>query len=395
MDGSPIAKRIALAQQGVATLLAYLNSAEYLHRSDDPENCDFVFGNPNEMPLAGFVEAMQKWSVPQNKDWFAYKLNEPDSREAVAESLQAWRGVRYDPEDIFLTTGAFGALAVAINALVNPGDEVIFISPPWFFYAPMIIAANGVPVRVLTDMRTLEPSLQAIEEAVSRKTRAIILNTPNNPTGKLYSEGFLKRLGELLVHKSHQIGHSIYLISDESYSKIIFDGRKHLSPTRYYPHSFLVYTYGKTLLTPGQRIGYLALSPEMPEREALREGLLMTQMVTGYAIPNALLQHAIRDLDRLSIDIPHLQTKRDRMVAELRGMGYELHVPEGTFYLLPKSPDPDDVAFSRRLGRQKVFCLPGSVAEMPGYFRISITASDEMIGRSLAGFRAAIERVKA
>ena len=395
MEQNPVAKHVLQAGQSVATLMAYLSSAEYLHRSDDPANCDFVFGNPNDMPLPGFVDALQKWSVPHNKDWFAYKLNEPESRHAVVESLLAWRGVRYDPEDVFLTTGAFGALAVSIYTLVNPGDEVIFISPPWFFYAPMILNAGGVPVRVKVDERSMEPTLEDIEAAITRKTRAIIINTPNNPTGKIYSESLLSGLGKLLTHKSHQIGHAIYLISDESYSKILFDGRKHISPTTYYSYAILVYTYGKTLLTPGQRIGYLVLQPNMPERESLREGLFLTQMLTGYAIPNALLQHALPDLDRLSIDIPRIQLKRDRMVAELRQMGYELHEPEGTFYLLVKSPEPDDVAFTRRLSRQKVLCLPGTVAEMPGYFRISLTATEEMIERSLPGFRAAIERVRA
>lgn len=394
MERSNVAKRILQAQQSVAYLVDYMNSNEFLQRGDDPENCDFALGNPHEMPLGSFVEAMAKWSVPQNKDWFAYKLNEEGSRQAVVDSLLEWRGVEYELDDIFLTTGAFGALAVALNTLIDPGDEVIFISPPWFFYAPMIIGVGGVPVRVKVDQHSLEPTIEAIESAVSRKTKAIIINSPNNPTGRLYGAKLLGDLADLLTVKSRQNGRPIFLISDESYSKILFDGRTYLSPTKFYPHSLLVYTYGKTLLTPGQRIGFLALPPEMPDRDGLRESLFFTQLLTGYAIPNALLQHALPDLNKMSIDIPHLQRKRDRMVMVLRQMGYELHVPEGTFYLLPRSPNPDDVAFTRHLARHKVYCLPGSVAEMPGYFRISLTASDDMIDRSLVGFQAAIERVQ-
>jgi aspartate aminotransferase len=172
----------------------------------------------------------------------------------------------------------------------------------------------------------------------------------------------------------------------------VFDGRAYFSPTAYYPNSFLIYTYGKTLLTPGERLGYIAMPPAMPERETLRLALFMAQLITGYAVPGAVLQHALADLDRLSIDIPHLQHKRDWMVRALRDMGYELHIPEGTFYLLPLSPLADDVAFIDLLAENNVYCLPGITVQMPGYFRISLTANDQMIERALPGFAAARTR---
>ena len=393
MENQPVASRIVRAQHSLSYLMSYMGEYEFIHRGDDPENCDFIFGNPHEMPLPGFVNALQKSLVPQDKDWFAYKMNEEGSRQAVVEALMNWRGVRYQPEDIFLTTGAFGALTVAINTLVNPGDEVIYISPPWFFYEAMIISAGGTAVKVSTDMATLLPRLEDIRAAITPRTRAIIINSPNNPTGKIYPEEMLTGLADLLNEKSRQHGRPIYLLSDESYSKILFDGIQYISPTRYYASSMLIYTYGKTLLTPGQRVGYLALNPEMEATDALRDGIFTTQMLSGYAIPNALLQHSLADLERLSIDLVHLQHKRDRMVTTLREMGYELHSPEATFYLLPKSPEADDLNFVKRLQRYKVLCLPGAVADIPGYFRISITASDAMIDRSLAGFKAAIEPV--
>src|SRR5690606_22954074 len=159
----------------------------------------------------------------------------------------------------------------------------------------------------------------------------------------------------------------------------------------YYPDSLLLYTYGKTLLTPGQRIGYIALAPEMQDKAGLREAVFAAQIAAGWAFPNALLQHALGELEKVSIDLTLLQAKRDTMVAELRRMGYELAVPEGTFYLLLHSPDTGDRAFIGRLMRTGLSVLPGSVAELPGTFRISLTASDAMIDRSLPGFRAAIE----
>jgi len=163
------------------------------------------------------------------------------------------------------------------------------------------------------------------------------------------------------------------------------------SPLSYYDNTILIYTYGKTLLTPGQRIGYLALAPTMPNKGDIANALFAAQVFTGYAFPNALLQQAIADLDRLSIDIEHLQEKRDRMVEALRAMGYELQVPEGTFYLLVRSPIEDDWKFSDLLADQHIFCLPGTVVEMPGYFRLSLTANDDMIERALPGFEAAIK----
>jgi aspartate aminotransferase len=191
---------------------------------------------------------------------------------------------------------------------------------------------------------------------------------------------------------SQRFGRTIYLLSDEAYRRIVYDGREYRSPAEFYPHTFVLYTYGKTLLTPGQRLGYIALPPTMPGREQLRMAITTAQILTGYAFPNALLQHALGDLERLSIDIGQLQRKRDRLVAALRDSGYELHAPEGTFYLLPRSPLADDLAFIEMLAERDIFCLPGSVVEMPGYFRVSLTANEAMIERAIPGFAAAMQQ---
>jgi aspartate aminotransferase len=174
----------------------------------------------------------------------------------------------------------------------------------------------------------------------------------------------------------------------------VFEGRACPSPIDIYPDTFLVYTYGKTLLTPGQRIGYVALPPAMPNREAMREAFFASQATLGFLFPNALLQYAIEDLEQLSIDIEHLQRRRDHMTSALRQMGYDATLPEGTFYLLLRSPLTDDMAFTEILSRHKVLVLPGSAFEMPGYFRISLTANDDMVQRALPAFQAAIEAVQ-
>ncbi|HLU82938.1 MAG TPA: aminotransferase class I/II-fold pyridoxal phosphate-dependent enzyme [Trueperaceae bacterium] len=367
----------------------FADSAWARHR-DDPGIADFVFGNPHEMPLPAFVRTLERNLQPRNALWFGYKENEPESREVVARSLRARRGMQFEAADVFLTTGGFAALSVAVAALTDPGDEVIYLTPPWFFYESIIVSHGATPVRVPIDRQTYDLDLAAIAAAITPRTRAIIINSPNNPTGKIYPPATLTALARLLTDASARNAQPIYLLSDEAYSRIVFDGHDYPSPTAFYPDSLLLYTYGKTLLTPGQRIGYIALPPTMAEREPLREAIFAAQVVAGWAFPNALLQHALADLETVSIDMVHLQGKRDKLVAALRAMGYELQVPEGTFYLLVTSPDPDDLAFCERLADSGVFVLPGSVAELPGTFRISLTASDDMIERSLPGFARAI-----
>lgn len=393
---APVSIRTLDAFEAIRPFFQFISGPVWVKLAGgDPTLCDFVFGNPHEMPLAGFTAALQQWIVPQNQEWHAYKNNERHAQEVIAAALREQRGLPYEEDDIFVTNGAFAALAVTLNTLIDPGDEVIFVSPPWFFYEAQIVAAGGKAVRVRIDPTTFDLDVDAIQAAISPRTRAIIVNSPHNPTGKIYPAATLSALAALLSQASATQGRTIYLLSDEAYSRIIFDGNSYPSPSTFYPNSFLIYTYGKTLLTPGERLGYIALSPQMAERETVRRALFTTQFTIGYAFANALLQHAIADLDKLSIDIAHLQAKRDRLVRELRAIGYSVHLPEGTFYLLVKTPLPDDDAFMQLLSEQNILVLPGYVAEMPGYFRLSLTANDEMITRSLPGFAAAFARARA
>jgi aspartate aminotransferase len=348
--------------------------------------CDFAVGNPHEMPLPGFVQALEKALPPQNPAWYGYKFNEPEAVNTVATSLSRQFDQPFDPQDIFMTNGASGAMHVVFSAILEHGDEVIFNSPPWFFYESMIINSGGVPVRVKIDPETFDLDLQAIEAAISDKTRLIIVNSPNNPTGKIYPPETLQALADILTKASKRHGRTIYILSDEAYRRILFDGRTFHSPTSYYPNTFMAYTYGKTVLVPGQRLGYIALPPSMPNREQMRMALLATQIMSGPAVVNALMQHALPDIELLSIDMEHMQEKRDRLVIAMRDIGYDVHSPEGTFYMLPRSPIDDDVDFTDMLAEEGVLCLPGQIVEMPGYFRVSLTANEEMIGRAIPAF---------
>ncbi|MBA2315122.1 MAG: aminotransferase class I/II-fold pyridoxal phosphate-dependent enzyme [Chloroflexi bacterium] len=360
-------------------------------RIGDPGVANFAVGNPQSMPDPAYVASLRHWLEPQDKDWFAYKLSEPKSRGAVARSLTARTGMAWDPEDIAMTNGGFAALAVTLRAILDPGDEVIFLSPPWFFYEVLILAAGGTTVRVALEPPAFDLDAAAIEAAITPRTRAVLINTPHNPSGRVYPIDALRAVGAVLGAASRRAGRTIHLVSDEPYNRIVFDGRDFHSPAEVYPGTIVTYSYGKTLLTPGMRIGYVAVPPTAPDREGLRDAMFTSQIASGYAFPNALLQHAIEDLDAMSIDVAALERRRDRVVRELRAMGYETTMPEGTFYVMARAPIDDDESFAARLTDHGVLVLPGSVVELPGWFRISLTASDEMVDAGLPGFRAALQ----
>jgi aspartate aminotransferase len=391
MEQRLVSRRMQTMMAATSQVISFLTDPVWLERRKDPDVSDFLLGNPHELPLEGITAALQKWVVPQNNDWFAYKMSEENSQQVVADSLRRTHGQPFEPADISMTTGAFAGLSATLGLITDPGDEIIYISPPWFFYELMILAYDGRPVRVICDRATFDLDLQAIERAISPKTRGIIINSPNNPTGRIYPPETLRRLSELLETASRENGRTVYLLSDEAYNRIVYDGRDYPSPSSFYPHTFLIYTYGKTLLTPGQRMGYIALPPTMPERESLRLGLMTSLVASGFTFPNALLQHALQDLEKLSIDVPQLQARRDRLVQSLSRMGYEANLPEGTFYVLVRSPLENDLDFVECLAEQKILCLPGAMFDFPGYFRISLTASDAMIERALPGFQKALE----
>lgn len=360
-----------------------------IHLAEDPDACDFLAGNPHEMASPEFVDALKRWIEPKDKNWFAYKMMDPAAQKAAAAGLSAEVGMEFQPEDIILARGAHGALAQSLKIVLEPGDEVLFMSPPWFFYAALILGAGGKPVRVKVREADFDLDLEAISDAITERTRVILINTPNNPTGRIYPPETLEALARLLTEASDRNGRPIYLLSDEAYSRILFDGNAFHSPARFYPYSLLVHTYSKSALAPGQRLGYVALPPTMPDREAVRMAYLAVMFATGGGLPDAVMQYALPEIEKISIDLDHLQKKRDQMTRALREFGYEFQTPQATFYLLVKCPVPDDAEFVTGLARDKVLVLTGRAFEMPGYFRISLTATEDMIERSLPAFEAA------
>jgi aspartate aminotransferase len=367
--------------------LRWLSESRFSKKQREEGIADLMFGNPQEMPLPGYVGALTAQIAPRDKAWFAYKLSEPGSTEVVARSLARRTGVDFEPADVHMTNGGFAAIAVALRTICEPGDEIIFLSPPWFFYELLVLAAGATPVRVPIEAPSFDLPIAAIAKAITPKTRAVLVNSPHNPSGRVWSKDDFAALAKVLEAQPNPI----WILSDEPYAKVVFDGRRAASPSEVYPRTFVLYSYGKQLLAPGQRVGYAALPKTLPETEraALREDIVMAQCATGFAFPNALLQHALADIEGLTIDLDALQRRRDRLVPALRELGYETTFPEGTFYVLVKAKAPiDEDTLVDRLADHDVFVLPGKIVELPGWIRISLTANDGMIEKAIAAFAA-------
>lgn len=377
----------------IDTVFKFFSS--YRDGVDDKDvRADLTFGNPHEMPLPALVAAIKARMEPKSPNWFAYKTSEEEPRAVIAEALGAELGLQFRPEDIAMTRGAFGAIALAFSLLLDPGDECIIPLPGWFCYATMLRARNAVPVPVPLAEATFDLDVAAIEAAITSRTRIVVVNTPHNPTGVIYSRERLAELAAMLTRKSAELGRAIFILSDEPYRRICFDSVSFTSPAAVYSHTLIDYSYGKILLAPGLRIGYLAIGPSMPEadKEALRAAAMTSQVGDGWNFPDAPLQYAVGDLEKISIDIGELQRKRDRLHGALTQWGYSMTKPQGTFYLWGRAPGGDSIGFTRRLADQGVFVMPGTLFDRPADFRISLTGTADMIEASLPAFKAAIER---
>jgi aspartate aminotransferase len=383
-----VSTRTRAADAAFAAVRDFYFSSRYGRHRNDPDICDFTFGNPHEMPLAGIVSAIQQRAVPRDKNWFAYKTSEQEPQAFLADRVGRELELAFEPADIALTAGAFAAIMVAFHLVLDRGDEVVFSEPAWFCYEPMLLAADLVPRKVRLKGPAFDLDLDAIESAIGPKTRLVIVNTPHNPTGRIYGRDTLDALADLLERASARFGRRIFLLSDEPYRRLRFDGRGFVSPAAVYPWTLISYSYGKVLLAPGQRLGYLALSPLMPlsDRQPLRDAMFSAQMALGWCFPNAVMQYALPDLEDLSIDFAALARRRDHLTGTLTRAGFDVLPPEGTFYLWCKWPAGDSDRHWNALADRGVFVLPGAMMGWPAYLRISLTASDRMVERALPAF---------
>jgi len=353
---------------------------------------DLSLGNPVMEPPAEFHRELRRLVENPLPGMHRYMPNAgyPETRAAVAAQLSLETGIKFTLNDIVMTCGAGGALNIAIKTILNPGDEVIIFAP----YFPEYIAYpghHGGIAKVLPTDEQFIPRLDALEAAIGAKTKAVLINSPNNPTGVVYSEDFIHQLGELLSKKEAQYGTQIFLISDEPYRKIIYDGYKYPQVWPHYRQTIVVTSHSKDLALPGERIGYAAVHPDCSLREELVAGLIYCNR-TLYTNAPALMQHIIRHLQSVTVSVAEYQRKRDFLYDHLNEMGYSVIKPQGAFYMFPKSPLEDEVAFVSELRQWRVLTVPGRGFGSPGYFRISYCVDDRTLEGSLAGFAKAAQR---
>jgi aspartate aminotransferase len=354
---------------------------------------DLSLGNPIVEPPPEFHRELKRLADNPIPGMHRYMENAgyAETRSAVALNLANETGLKFTGNDIVMTIGAAGALNVALKTILNPGDEVIILSPFFVEYLNYVDNQGGVSKIVPTDTGFM-PDIARIETAINLRTRAIILNSPNNPTGVVYGEKILSELGRAIRKKEWQFGTAIYLLSDEPYRKIIYDGLKYPQVLLHHPRSIVVTSHSKDLALPGERIGYIAVHPDCDDKQELVNGLIYCNRVLGYVNAPALMQHLVRHLQTVTVSISDYQRKRDYLYTNLTAMGYKVNKPQGAFYFFPRSPVEDEVTFIRELQEFKVLAVPGRGFGMPGYFRISYCVDDHTIEGSLDGFRKAAKK---
>ena len=362
--------------------------AELKRRYGEENVFDLSLGNPVMEPPARFNEELKKLvnQTPSGMHRYMPNAGYYRTRAAVAEQLSVETGLRFNREDIVMTCGAAGALNVVLKTILNPGDEVVIFAPYFPEYINYVENHGGV-AKVLATGEGFIPRLDGLREAIGAKTRAVLINSPNNPTGILYSDDFIHNLGKLLGEKSAEYGAQIYLISDEPYRRIIYDGIKYPAIWPHYSPGIVVTSHSKDLALPGERIGYIAVNPACAHREELVAGFIYCNRILGYVNAPALMQHVVSGLQSVTVDIAEYQKKRDFLCENLTAFGFSLIKPQGAFYLFPRSPVPDDVAFVMELQKHLVLTVPGSGFGAPGYFRICYCVTDETLEGSLEGFR--------
>ncbi len=351
---------------------------------------DFTLGNPNIDPPAKFYEELRKLAASPASGIHRYMSNAgyDEVRSAIAALVAESSALPVTGSQVVMTCGASGALNVVLKTILNPGEEVIILAPYFVEYKFYIDNHGGIPREVWTDRETFQLDLPAIEQAINANTRAIIINTPNNPTGVIYPAESLRRLGEMLERKERELEKQIYLISDEPYARIAYDGHSVPNIFPYVVNSVIVTSHSKDLALPGERIGYLVANPGMTHVDLFMEGAIFCNRTLGFVNAPALMQRLVAKLQKESVDVNDYQQKRDFLFSNLSSIGFKMVKPDGAFYLFPKSPLADDVAFVRAAQKHNLLLVPGAGFGAPGYFRIAYCVEMEMIRRSLPAWRA-------
>lgn len=356
---------------------------------------DFSLGNPNVPPPAQFEKIIKDTVADLESGGHGYMPNVgyPQTRDAIAAFLKKEQGVDITGDDITMTVGAAGALNIVFKAILDPGDELI-TPAPYFVEYRFYSDNHGGVLKVVPTKEDFSLDLAGLENALTEKTKAVIVNSPNNPTGQIYTKEELAALGELLAAWSKKIGRTVYLISDEPYRKIVFDGTPIPSIFDGYKETILCTSYSKDISIPGERIGFVALNPAATYNKQLRAGVALANRILGFVNAPALMQRVVAKMQGDTVDIGEYKRKRDLLCDGLADCGYDFTKPPGAFYLFPKAPIADDVAFAQALTEELILVVPGSGFGGPGHFRIAYCVEDDTITNAMPGFQRALDRYR-
>lgn len=359
-----------------------------LKRQFGPENVyDFSLGNPNVDPPEELCRRLMELTTVRipGKHMYMPNAGYPETRAAVAAAQGERDGVALSGEQIVMTCGAGGALNVIFKTLLDPGDEVIIPAPFFVEYRFYVDNAGGVTT-IVPCREDFSLDIEAIGAAVTEKTKAVLINTPNNPTGKVYDAASIQALAAVLTEKGKASRREIYLISDEPYSEIVYDGLALPSVLAAYPNSLVASSYSKSLSLPGERIGYIAVNPAIAELDQVMGGLTLCNRILGFVNAPALMQRAIAGLKGVRVDVEMYRKKRDLLCDGLAAVGYRVVKPQGAFYLFLRTPIADDVRFACALQERRILTVPGSGFCGPGHIRIAYCVDDETILGAIDGF---------
>ncbi len=358
---------------------------------------DFSLGNPSIVPPASVKQAI--YDILENEpEMFVhgYMNNSgyEDVRDATASYLNSQYDTSFTRDNIIMTVGAASALNIALKVTINPGDEVLLIAPYFGEYNNYISNYDGVPVVLSPDLERFSINFKELEEKITPKTKLMIVNTPNNPTGAVYSEEDLTRLADILLKKQEEYGTTIYLISDEPYREIAFDGLKVPYLTKFYPNTFVAYSYSKSLSLPGERIGYLVVSSEIEDFKDTIDALNVANRILGYVNAPSLMQRVAGRCVGQTSDLSVYEENKNILYKALTEYGYDIIKPKGTFYMFPKCLIEDDKQFCKDAKDYGLVIVPGSNFACPGYFRIAFCVDKDMVLRSLPAFKQLADRYK-
>jgi aspartate aminotransferase len=388
----PISTKVADAMTRASWIRKMFEEGERLRASGQGPVYDFSIGNPDMEPPPQLQARLRELVNAPRPGMHRYMANVgfPSTRDAVARRLHEEFRLPFTRDHVVMTTGAGGALNVVLKALLDPGDEVVVLAPYFVEYLFYIDNHGGTPVKVQTGP-TFDIDVDAVAGALTPKTKVVITNAPNNPTGAIYPDETLARLAEVLRAKSREFGTTIYVISDEPYRRLIYDIDRCPSPVDHYPNTVLVMSHSKDLGLAGERIGYAAVHPQAADFEKLFGAMAFSVRTLGFVNAPALMQLTVEALQDVVIDLTTYRARRDRIWEALTAAGYETIRPGGAFYFFPRAPGGDDLGFCRALAQRRVLVVPGTGFGTPGHFRISFAVPDEQIDAALPIFAAAVK----